>query len=127
MRSPVSRGQERRAHPDAIGAELQHVKAREVFEVGNVGDLVVQQEELLQLRQTLQTFHLPQQVERNVQLPVADEHRIQNISMLLQEAHNPSYRAYKATKEDRPVRTLAWLVQVDTCVLYYINKTLRNA
>lgn len=51
------------AHPDAIGPELQHLKAGEVFEVADVRDLVVQQEELLQLRQTLQTFDLPQQVE----------------------------------------------------------------
>lgn len=45
--------QNRSAHPDAIGPKLQHVKASEVFEVGDVCDLVVQQEEFLQLRQML--------------------------------------------------------------------------
>lgn len=65
-------GQEGSAHPDAVGPELQHVKASEVFEVVDVGDLVVQQEELFQFGQTLQTFNLPQQVKRYVQLPVMD-------------------------------------------------------
>lgn len=42
-----SQRQERSAHPDAIGPELQHVKASEVFKVGDVRNLVVQQEEFL--------------------------------------------------------------------------------
>lgn len=46
------------------------MKVSEVFDIGNVGDLVVQQKELLQLCQTLQTFNLPQKVEGDVQLPV---------------------------------------------------------
>lgn len=42
-----SHRQECSAHPDAIGPELQHVKASEVFKRGDVRDLVVQQKEFL--------------------------------------------------------------------------------
>lgn len=37
-------------HPDSIGPQLQHVKASEVFKVSDVCYLIVQQEELLELR-----------------------------------------------------------------------------
>ena len=58
------------SYPDAVGAQLQHVQVREVFQVGNAADLVVKQKKFFQPSHVLQTFHLPQQIEGHVELPV---------------------------------------------------------
>lgn len=60
-------------YPDAIGAQLQHVQAREVFQVGNAANFVVKQKKFLHPSQPLQTLHLPQNVEGHVKLPVISE------------------------------------------------------
>lgn len=57
-------------YPDAIGAQLQHLQAHEVFQVGNAANFVVKQKKFLHPSQLLQTFHLPQDVEGHVELPV---------------------------------------------------------
>lgn len=60
-------------YPDAIGAQLQHVQAREVFQVGNAANFVVKQKKFLHPSQPLQTLHLPQNVEGHVKLPVISQ------------------------------------------------------
>lgn len=59
-----------KSHPDAIGAQLQHLQVCEVIQVGNAAYFVVKQKKFLQPSQLLQTLHLPQNVEGHIELPV---------------------------------------------------------
>lgn len=59
-----------RVYPDAIWAQLEHLQTREVVQVGNTANFVVKQKKFLQTGQLLQPFHLPQNVEGNIKLPV---------------------------------------------------------
>lgn len=58
------------SHPDAIGTQLQHLQACEVFKVGNAANFVVKQKKFLQPSQLLQALHLSQKVEGHVELSV---------------------------------------------------------
>lgn len=60
-------------YPDAIGAQLQHLQAGEVIQVGNAADFVVKQEKFLHLSQLLQTLHFPQKVKGHVKLPIISQ------------------------------------------------------
>lgn len=60
-------------YPDAIGAQLQHLQAGEMIQVGNTADFVVKQEKFLHLNQLLQTLHLPQKVKGHVKLPTISQ------------------------------------------------------
>lgn len=62
----------RQTYANAIGAQLKHFQTGEVAQVGDVADFVVKQKKFLQPSQLLQTFHLPQNVEGHVELPVVD-------------------------------------------------------
>lgn len=58
------------SHPNAIGAELQHLQTCEVLQIRNAANFVVKQKKFLQPSQLLQTLHLPQNVKWHVKLPV---------------------------------------------------------
>lgn len=77
------------SYPDTIGAQLQHLQAREVFKVGNVANFVVKQKKFLHLSQLLQTLHLPQNVKRHVELPVDQSNK---------EAHQNELHSYSRMK-----------------------------
>ncbi len=48
------------SHPDAVRAQLKHLEARQLIEVGNACNLIMKQEELLDFCETLQSLNLPQ-------------------------------------------------------------------
>jgi len=54
------------SHPDAVRAQLKHLEARQLIEVGNVCNLIMKQEELLDFCETIQSLNLPQYVERYI-------------------------------------------------------------
>lgn len=58
------------AHPDAIRAQLQHLKIFQVIHIGNGTNFVVKQKKFLQPSQLLQVLCLPQNVKGNVEQPV---------------------------------------------------------
>lgn len=58
-------------HPNAIRAQLQHLQAWKVAEVGNSRNFVVKEKKFLQLSQLFQILHFPQNIERQVKLPVS--------------------------------------------------------
>lgn len=55
------------SHPDAIGAQLQHLQHCEVLKIGNLANFVVKQKRFLQPSQLLQTLHLPQKVKGHIE------------------------------------------------------------
>ena len=48
------------SHPDAVRAQLKHLEAHEMIEVGNACNLIMKQEELLDFCETIQSLNLPQ-------------------------------------------------------------------
>lgn len=70
FRAPSALPKALQLYPDAIWAQLQHLQTLEVVQVGNAADFVVKQKKFLQTGELLQPFHLPQNVEGNIKLPV---------------------------------------------------------